>query len=263
MRNSFGLSKTKIDALGDRLRKGSIDEKDLRLLDNYRLSFDEAYESVVGKIRALAPIVDGKSLLEPTGRPAKSTTSIIAKLQRESIRLSQMQDIAGCRLTVGDLDLQGHIVAKIAGLFDKTLIVDRREQPSHGYRAVHVIVTYSAKPIEVQIRTSMQHFWAELSEKFSDLIDPGLKYGSGDASALRVLTFASDEIRSLELEERLANDLVSAQARSALDEKRWLSIDEKGRILETMERIRIRKERIKSLILNLADVTIERRGMKQ
>lgn len=45
------LSKTQIDRLGDRLKKGNISEADLRLLDQYRRSFSEAYEVVVGAIR--------------------------------------------------------------------------------------------------------------------------------------------------------------------------------------------------------------------
>jgi hypothetical protein len=45
------MTKTQIDRLGDRLRKGNISEADLRLLDLYRRSFTEAYEIVVGTIR--------------------------------------------------------------------------------------------------------------------------------------------------------------------------------------------------------------------
>jgi hypothetical protein len=41
------FSKTKVDQLGDRLRKGNITDDDLRLLDNYRRSFAGAYEAVV------------------------------------------------------------------------------------------------------------------------------------------------------------------------------------------------------------------------
>jgi hypothetical protein len=75
-------SKTQIDRLGNRLKEGNIAEDDLRLLDRYRLSFTEAYEYVVDAIR-------NDLVLEPTGRTAKSTTSIIEKLRRESIRLTQ------------------------------------------------------------------------------------------------------------------------------------------------------------------------------
>jgi hypothetical protein len=41
------LSKSQIDRLGDRLKKGSPSEADVRLLDEYRRSFGEAYEAVV------------------------------------------------------------------------------------------------------------------------------------------------------------------------------------------------------------------------
>lgn len=72
------MSKTQIDRLGDRLRKGDIHEADLRLLNDYRLSFGEAYEAVIRGIR-------NELGLEPTGRPSKSTTSLIDKLRRESL----------------------------------------------------------------------------------------------------------------------------------------------------------------------------------
>lgn len=68
------LSKTQIDSLGDRLRKGPITESDLRLLDDHRRSFRAAYEIVIGRIR-------GELNFVTTGRPAKATSSIIEKLQ--------------------------------------------------------------------------------------------------------------------------------------------------------------------------------------
>ena len=67
------LSKTQVDRLGDRLRKGIVAEEDLQQLDAYRRSYAGAYDDVVAIIR-------DSMLLEPTGRPAKSTTSIIEKL---------------------------------------------------------------------------------------------------------------------------------------------------------------------------------------
>lgn len=114
---SSNLSRNQIDRLGDRLRKGDIIDDDLRLLDSYRRSFGDGYEHVVSQIR-------DRLNLEPTGRPAKSTTSIIDKLQRESVRLSQMQDIAGCRIVVPDLLSQDEAVGHLTGLFEKTAIVE-------------------------------------------------------------------------------------------------------------------------------------------
>jgi ppGpp synthetase/RelA/SpoT-type nucleotidyltranferase len=149
------LSKTQIDRLGDRLKKGNISDDDLRLLDQYRRSYTDAYEFVAGTIRK-------ELALEPTGRPAKSTTSISDKLRRESIRLTQIQDIAGCRLIVSDVANQELVVQSLKDLFEHTIVIDRRKQPSHGYRAVHVVVNYSGKLIEIQVRTSLQQLWAEL-----------------------------------------------------------------------------------------------------
>jgi putative GTP pyrophosphokinase len=166
------MTKNQADQLGARLRKGDVSEADLRLLDSYRRSFEQAYEHVIVVIRETLK-------LEPTGRPAKSTTSIVEKLRRESIRLTQVQDIAGCRVVVEDIELQDKAVGELARVFGDTTVVDRREKPSHGYRAVHVIVKVSGKHIEVQVRTALQHLWAEFSEKLSDRIDPMIKYGGG------------------------------------------------------------------------------------
>jgi ppGpp synthetase/RelA/SpoT-type nucleotidyltranferase len=36
-------------------------------------------------------------------------------------------------------------------------VIDRREKPSHGYRAVHVIVECGGRMVEIQVRTELQH----------------------------------------------------------------------------------------------------------
>jgi ppGpp synthetase/RelA/SpoT-type nucleotidyltranferase len=166
-------SKTQIDQLGDRLRKGDVTEEDLRLLEAYRLSFDEAYEEVEASIHKAVQ-------LEPAGRRAKTTGSIIDKLRRETIRLSQIQDIAGCRLIVKDIVEEDRVVDRLRGELAKAVVIDRRKKPSYGYRAVHMIATARNRPIEIQVRTELQHLWAQLSEKLSDSRDPTIKYGGGD-----------------------------------------------------------------------------------
>jgi ppGpp synthetase/RelA/SpoT-type nucleotidyltranferase len=212
-------TKSQVDRLGERLRKGDISEADLRLLDSYRRSFSDAYKNVIGRIRE-------QLNLEPTGRPAKSTTSVIDKLQRESIRLSQMQDIAGCRLTVENITAQDEVVAQLTTLFEKVTIVDRRQHPSHGYRAVHVVVEHSGKLIEVQARTSLQHLWAELSEKFSDVVDPAIKYGAGDGEAVAWLAKMSQLIAGAEsAEERFVAQLLKLSQQDTLPENTKQLID--------------------------------------
>lgn len=177
-------SKTQVDQLGDRLRKEKTEEDDLRRLDAYRRSFAEAYEEAVATIR-------NATGLEPTGRPAKSTTSIIEKLRRETIRLSQMQDIAGCRLVVEDVLAQNQVIELLKGALPNATIVDRRTYPSYGYRAVHIIATVRNRPIEIQVRTELQHLWAQFSEKLSDVLGPNIKYGGGSREARKYLRFVS------------------------------------------------------------------------
>lgn len=194
----MSLSKSQVDQLGERIRGGEISEADLQLLDSYRRSFGPAYEYVVDTIR-------NELGSEPTGRPTKSTTSIIDKLARESIRLSQMQDIAGCRIVVPDLLEQDRLVARLTEIFSVRSVFDRRESPSSGYRAVHVIVHHLQRPIEIQIRTALQHVWAEVSEKLSDLVGPAVKYGGGPAALTATLLGSSANGALVEgLEQHLA-----------------------------------------------------------
>lgn len=176
-----------------------MSEADLKLLDAYRLSFSGTYDNVIQTIR-------DHLALEVTGRPAKSTPSVIEKLRRESIRLTQMQDIAGCRLVVPDIPAEDMVVARLMQLFDDAVVIDRRGEPSYGYRAVHVIVERDGRLIEIQIRTSLQHRWAELSEKMSDVVDPTIKYGGGDTKARHVLNTASEAVEKIEtLEKQITN----------------------------------------------------------
>ena len=191
----MSVSKTQIDRLGDPLKRGPHTESDLRLLEDYRQSFGESYEAVLRTLRERG--------VAPTGRVAKSTLSIVAKLQRESLRLSQMQDIAGCRVVVRTVEDQDELLASLIAEFPGAAVLDRREKPSHGYRAVHIIPVVSGKPIEIQVRSSLQQLWAELSEKSADVLDPAIKYGGGPPSWVTALTEASEVV---EVHEGLQKD---------------------------------------------------------
>ena len=189
------LSNAQIDRLGERLRRQEYGEAELRLLDEYRRTFGPVYDQVVVTVQQVTD-------LSVSGRPAKSTSSIIEKLNRESIRLSQMQDIAGCRAVVSDVVEQDHIVAKIVAAFQSVVVSDRREKPSHGYRAVHLIIRERSKLIEVQIRTTLQHIWAEICEKCADIVDPGIKYGAGPSTVRSTLDRAAQLVHAMETAER-------------------------------------------------------------
>jgi putative GTP pyrophosphokinase len=189
------MSNATLDRLGERLR-ADVSAEDLTQLDAYRREFRPAYDAVVDRLRAELDV-------EVSGRPAKSTAAIVDKLRRGSMRLTQMQDIAGCRIVVTDVPAQDRLVAQLGEMF-KITIVDRRASPSYGYRAVHVVAKVGSLPVEVQVRTELQHAWAELSEKMADVYGIALKYGGGPVSIRSILDAYSSLIsvfeQSLELE---------------------------------------------------------------
>lgn len=222
---AFMLSKSQVDRLGDRLRTGPHKDSDLALLDEFRRSFDDAYQIVVRRLRELG--------FEPTGRPAKSTTSIVEKLLRESIRLSQMQDIAGCRIVVPTIVEQEELLEILRSEYSNVVIVDRRENPSHGYRAIHVIPQIDGTPVEIQLRTSLQHHWAERSEKLSDLRDANIKYGSGPrAWQLLLIALSNVSWRVEKARWALSNvDAKAGEAKALEAEVQWLD-GEVSKVLE-------------------------------
>jgi ppGpp synthetase/RelA/SpoT-type nucleotidyltranferase len=140
------------------------------------------------------------------------------KLRRESIRLTQIQDVAGCRIIVTDVTEQERVVMSLSAAFPTATVVDRRAKPSHGYRAVHIIVSVAAKLVEIQVRTFMQHVWAETSEKLSDTIDPGLKYGEGP-EAYKVMLTCFARVQAVEV---LESTLMKSNERS--EESRQLCL---------------------------------------
>jgi ppGpp synthetase/RelA/SpoT-type nucleotidyltranferase len=206
-----GPSNTQLDKLGDRLRAGSRDEADLRALDDYRRSFRTAYDAVVTTLK------DTRGL-EGTGRPAKTTTAIVDKLNRQKIRLTQIQDIAGLRLIVDDVLEQDRVVALLGTDYSGAKVDDRRITPSHGYRAVHVIIPTAERLVEIQVRTREQHLWAELSEKLADVVDPAIKYGGGPEEIRTSLLEHSAHLATLEAYQR--HDVETAVRLAGLEASR-------------------------------------------
>lgn len=185
----MALSRTQVDRLGERLKAGPIGDADQRLLDEYRLTYTEAALFVANRLSDLG--------LFRTIR-IKTKSSIVEKLRRESIRLTQIQDIAGCRVWVFDMNEQDAVAQRIEEVLPGCRRVDRRSAPSHSYRALHLVATHGGQPVEIQVRTELQHRWARLSEKLAEPLGQGLKYGQGPIEMLSLLDEWSVAIRRWE-----------------------------------------------------------------
>ncbi len=179
-----GLSRRQIDRLGERLRESATAE-DRALLADYRETFLNAQLLVMYDMGRLG-------MGQPDGGRLKRPESVIAKLERDSrIRLSRMQDIAGCRLVSENKSEQDEIYVRLQTDFDVYRAYDIRENPHSGYRAVHVVIRRDEKFVEVQVRTRNQREWARLSE-LATAYDSSVKYGGGDCGIRRALDDLSD-----------------------------------------------------------------------
>lgn len=203
-----------MEALGKRLVKRSPPaSEDLKSLQELLLSIDES-------LAIAADLVCDRLGYESTSR-IKTVGTILDKLRRQggSI-LKSMQDMAGMRI-VSDCDRHGQdrIVGKLIQLFAEfgspsPKLVDRRTHPSHGYRAVHVIVYVDGAPVEIQVRTKLQHEWADLFEKLADRVGRGIRYGEPPEHWRdRVIDLAPDTSNMKLIERSLLESLYTASYR--------------------------------------------------
>jgi ppGpp synthetase/RelA/SpoT-type nucleotidyltranferase len=178
------------------------DDSDLarlrELLVAYRTVLDRAV-SVVGE----------DFDLQPTAR-IKNRGTVLEKLQRQGGSwLKSIYDVAGMRIVLPfgrrDQDaLVERLVARFADGHHPPKVIDRRITPSHGYRAVHVIIFVDGVPVEVQVRTRWQHEWAEVFEKLADKVGRGIRYGEPPENKLPVrMSNASHAVREEYLEAQL------------------------------------------------------------
>lgn len=102
----------------------------------------------------------------------KKEATIVSKLTRESgLDLSRMQDIGGCRVVVKDHETLRRLESRICSSWSTRLVrtSDYIAEPrASGYRAVHLVVRWDERAIEIQLRTETMHAWAQTVEMISE-----------------------------------------------------------------------------------------------
>lgn len=140
----------------------------------------------------------------------KRLASIAVKLNRfPNMKLSQMQDIGGCRAVV-----KSTAAAKKLGEFYKSTsrikhslatFDDYIASPqSSGYRGIHLVYRYFSDKkstsiyndlkIEMQLRSQYQHAWATAVETVGTFIRQALKSSMGEADWLRFFALMGSAI---------------------------------------------------------------------
>jgi GTP pyrophosphokinase len=195
----MALSRSQVDKAGKLLRdwwRTPSDSEDEETFDDdaltdavaialeYRRGFQDPLKKVTVGLRQF---VERESTELIVGQRLKRTPQILDKLDRfGSMRLTQMDDIAGCRaiLPGGASEITG-VLRRIRRNWDVLKIDDYVKSPKNtGYRAVHVIVHRDGHSVEIQLRTPGQHEWAEGVERWAARTGFALKDGKGPSDLL-------------------------------------------------------------------------------
>lgn len=166
------LSASQIKRLGDRIaRSAEATKEDRELLQRLIADYVEPMALVQDRIR-------NELGLDSTARP-KTEKTTIEKLRRDRTRLNKMQDLAGVRINAPmTLAEQDAIVERLGSLFPGAEVNDLRNREGNPYRAVHVVTSVAECPVEIQVRTPLQHAWADVFERLADATDRRIRYGA-------------------------------------------------------------------------------------
>jgi len=131
----------------------------------------------------------------------KRIPTIVNKLGREpTMALGNMGDIGGCRAVLDSLDELRLVEARVRDRRPPVQHHDYVTEPRDtGYRAVHLIVDYSGRRIEIQLRTRVMHEWAYTVERLTGKLGHDLKGGHGPPAVVNWFRAVSE---AMALEER-------------------------------------------------------------
>ena len=183
-------------------------DKALEIINNWRSCHGYPLQAV--KMTLLNRAKGKISTTALVAQRIKRLPSIALKLKHNpDMKLSQMQDIGGCRAvlnTSGDVEklvrVYEEALAKNPHRKDRALLVKKddyiAEPKPDGYRGVHLIMKYysawspefNEQKIEIQVRSKLQHAWATAVETCQTFTGQALKSKIKSASDTWLRFFA-------------------------------------------------------------------------
>ena len=156
------LSNSAINKIGGIIRRGEDADKyedSVAILNAWRESHGKILDEFYDKCVNLSGQIDKNIIV---AQRLKRLPTIIGKLNRfKNMRLSSMQDIAGVRIIVNDMEQLSEIEKQIRKWDNLVKISDYIEKPKpSGYRGKHFIFKKDGMFVEIQLRTNLQHLWA-------------------------------------------------------------------------------------------------------
>lgn len=174
------------------------------ILSNWRASHSFPLNHFQVSLRRKARLIDPNALI---AQRLKRASSAIYKLQAlPTLRLSQMQDIGGCRAVVRSVEQVRSLYHEFLEWNAHHLLCEGNDYIGNptplGYRSLHVVYRYRSanniahdrQLIEIQIRTRIQHAWATAVETVSTFLRQQLKAGIGSPHWLRFFAMTSSAL---------------------------------------------------------------------
>jgi hypothetical protein len=195
-KKSLNYSKKHIDRSATSIRKKICGpERDLAIevIQNFREYHLYPLMLVKNHLQRTANIINPKIII---ARRLKRLPTIINKLERPTldgeesnrIKITRMQDIAGCRAIVNNLDELNSLQKKLLNSRSVHKIIRVRNYltpKESGYGGIHLIYScfedhegdhdWKKTNVEVQLRTQLQHAWATTLEIIDTLENIQLK----------------------------------------------------------------------------------------
>lgn len=212
LRHKLQYSRTKVDSAGKNLvacnDADALPEPALAALNDWRNFHTFPLNSITVVLKGKARRIQNDALVVER---LKRSRSVLAKLMREpSMRLTQMQDIGGCRAVMKSVEdvyrlKESYLNGK--GNYDIVHVDDYIRAPKDsGYRSIHLILRYNSKKypeynkllLEIQMRTSVQHAWATAVETVGAVIGQALKSSEGEDRWLKYFQNASLALEYIE-----------------------------------------------------------------
>jgi ppGpp synthetase/RelA/SpoT-type nucleotidyltranferase len=244
----------------------------LDVVNNWRASHQYPLNTFLQTLRNRAQSIEPK--VEVTSR-IKRRPAIEAKLNdRPDIKLSNMQDIGGCRAVFNSVESVYQLVNKYKNsnfLHELEREQDYIELPRRtGYRSYHLVYQhysrrwpiYDGMRIEIQVRSQLQHLWATAVETADAALGGRLKSGQGDLRWFRFFLLMSSAIASREGRPRVPD--APRKSAALITELRALSQDLAavtmlryfGRSIQVIGHLRVSGSRYVVLVLDPPNNTI-------
>jgi putative GTP pyrophosphokinase len=200
-----GGSKSRVNRAGDNVRAGTPTSEDLGIIEEWRA----AHRAVLNTFQAIL-----RNRTRGTGitvaQRHKRKRTIFDKLRRlPGMRLSRMDDVAGCRLIFRSI----RELYEFRSQFHKARFnhVRRNELDKYdyiqnpkvtGYRGIHDVYEYDVRSnvgkalaglyVEIQYRTLVQHAWATAVELIGFVTESQPKFQQGDKRYENAMAQASE-----------------------------------------------------------------------